>query len=305
MHPLPPPPLGSTPATELLLVVPQPASHSFTPHHLQPHHWHHHNNSCHYSTHHCFMDLVIWPRTYVPIQLLFTLANIGQISDLWLMLNYCTGLEVQACSCCIWNKGIKWRNSCIFRERISYLHCSIVETVKIVPCTRISTVSDTTSTGIWCFPLTAALTLVTLTTITLWIKRRIIHLKLHTNCFIFFAKTKNFPHRVESSCQNQTPKRNRPKSRLTLALQNDTTSTLQTDDDIVHNEMPRTILIMVKFMANHQQVHPENTTLSQWNGIVYFISVECHGEQTYSQQQLSHTWRNVLVRHLICRFLPV
>ena len=58
-------------------------------------------------------------------------------------------------------------------------------------------------------------------------------------------------------------------------------------------------------MANHQQVHPENTTLSQWNGIVYFISVECHGEQTYSQQQLNHTWRNVLVRHLLCRFLPV
>ena len=30
-------------------------------------------------------------------------------------------------------------------------------------------------------------------------------------------------------------------------------------------------------MAGHQHVHPESTTLSQWNGIVYFISVECHG----------------------------
>ena len=58
-------------------------------------------------------------------------------------------------------------------------------------------------------------------------------------------------------------------------------------------------------MANHQQVLPENTALSQWNGIVYFISVECYSEQTYLQQQLSHTWRNVLVRHLLCHFLPV
>ena len=67
------------------------------------------------------------------------------------------------------------------------------------------TVGDTTSTGIWHLQLTAALTLVTLRTeqhnIMLWIKRRIIHLKLHTKFSIFFAKNQSVINEVTlNSC---------------------------------------------------------------------------------------------------------
>ena len=93
----------------------------------------------------------------------------------------------------------------------------------------IDTLGDTTSTtGIWHFRLTAALTLVTLRTIMLWIKRRIIHLKLHTNFSIYSLRNQSVINRRQRQAVILNPGHGH-------ALQNDTTST----HDILLNEMPR------------------------------------------------------------------